>query len=630
MAELEALAEIKAVPPPGGSRDATPGQYTWRYPLLENKTIRLGSDPAQCDWVVPEDRMISRFHATLDWDGSRLLVSRRPVTPEYPKPPQNHIWFRNAPVESCEVRAGEWFVIGQTRFTVHAEEESAQASPVDATVVQRREEYTRAELEKVPFSDPATFIKALEQLPNSLRMVTKEPDLFRQMLKVAMTGLARADASAIVRVLPEGPPDEPRVVVVEQNVRAGQTPGADFTPSRKLVRRAVRERKSCLHLWSTNPKDIDPAAGLDHTMTLGALRSDGATPWAICTPFQVQDGLQFALYAGGRLRTEELLEQPGRLTEYQKFVEILVGLMETTRRTLKLAHQTRLLRELLPGGVRKHLDDPERFEALIRPAEKEVTVLFCDLRNYSGFAEEHGATLAGAWREIAVALDTMSGAVTERGGIVAGFRGDAVLGFWGWPDAQADQAARAAEAALRIHEKLHGWMTQKRCGVGLTHGRALAGRLGAHDLAVLDLYGPDVNLAFRLEEMTKAFGVGIIVSDAFAARLAASDPAGLRWRLRPLGKVRPRGMKTPVAAHELSPTTGGSWLGGDLYEGPLAQWREAVEWFTAGDWTRARQRLEDLFEDDPAAQCLIRHMDRTRGRPPTDWDGAFLPRPPSD
>jgi hypothetical protein len=89
-------------------------------------------------------------------------------------------------------------------------------------------------------------------------------------------------------------------------------------------------------------------------------------------------------------------------------------------------------------------------------------------------------------------------------------------------------------------------------------------------------------------------------------------------------------MKTPLRVHQLSPTSGENWLASDYYQGPLAQWCEAVAWFTAGDWPRARKRLDDLFEGDPAAQCLIRHMDRTRGRPPADWDGAFLPRPPSD
>jgi adenylate cyclase len=639
MADLEALAEIKTVPGGSGVQVTAPGRYTWRYTLPENKPIRIGSDPAQCDWVVAEDRMISRFHATVEWDGTRLLVTRRGVIlPDYPKPPQNHIWFRNTPVECCEVRPGEWFVIGQTRFAVRGDEEATPVSPVDATVVQRREQYTRGELERLSFSDPATVLKALEQLPNYLRAVSTEPSLFRQMLKVALAGIPMADAAAVVRVSPAPAGGELRVAVVEQNVRAASHPTdtlrqaglsltspepiGEFAPSRKLVRQAVRDRKSCLHVWSTNPADIDPGAAADLTMTLGAMYQSGATPWAVCTPFQ--DGSPFALYVSGRLvglPAADSRMDTTRLTGHQKFIEMLVGMIESTRRTLRLARQNELSKVAWPTRLRKDLEDPERLEALLKPRERDVTVLFCDLRNYSGFAEEHGSDLAKAWKEIATALDTMSTAVTERGGIVAGFRGDAVLGFWGWPEPTADQVTCAADAALRIHEKLSGWMQQRKCGLGLTHGRALAGRLGAHDLGVVDLYGPVVNLAFRLEEMTKAFGVGIVISDELATRLKGFDPAGERWRTRLLGRVRPRGMKAPLDAFALAPpsSTADAWV--------ASQWNEAVEWFTAGNWAQARERLADLFDSDPAAQCIIRHIDRTRGKPPTDWEGAFLPRP---
>jgi class 3 adenylate cyclase len=628
MAELEALAEIKATT---GGHAVSPGQYTWRYPLPENQVIRLGSDPAQSEWVVPEDRMISRFHATLEWDGTKLTVARRPVSPEYPKPPQNHIWFRNSPVERCEVKPGEWFVIGQTRFALRADSEPIPPSPVDATIVHRQAEYTRAELETISFSDPATVLKAMEQLPNYLRVVRDEPGLYRQMLKVALAGLPKADAAAVVRIPPDAAPSELRMAVVEQNVRAGQSSMAgEFLPSRKLVRQAFRERKSCLHVWSTDPGDIDPAAGADHTLTLGAMFQTGTTPWAVCTPFL--DGSPYALYISGRVRTEgsggSKLESR-MLTDYQKFAEILVGLMETTRRTLKVLQVNQILRSAWPTALRKQLDDPERLEAMLKPRETDVTVLFCDLRNYSGFAEEHGSDLTQAWRNIQWALDTMSAAITEKGGIVAGFRGDAVLGFWGWPDAADAQVQQAASAALLIRSRLQGWMLQKRCGLGVTHGRAIAGRLGAHDLGVVDLYGPVVNLAFRLEEMTKSLGVGIVVNDTVAARLAEADPTGREFRTRLVGLVRPRGMKTPLRAYELSPATGDTWLTSGWYQTQLAQWNEAVEWFISGDWPAARERLGDLFEGDPVAACILRHMDRTRGKLPPDWDGAFTPAPPT-
>ncbi len=636
MADLEALTRIDPSAATGSSVMSLPGQFSWRYTLPENRVLKLGSEPKECDWAVPEDRMISRFHATLEWTGSALVVTRRGVIlPDYPNKPGNQIWFRNKAVEQCEVRPGEWFVIGQTRFTLRGDADVDPDALVDATLVQRQEERSRSELETVTFTNPGMLLKALEQLPAYLKVVASEPALFKQMLKVAIAALPKADAAAIVRVPPDSAITDLRVTVVEQNVRNPNAGTADeFVPSRKLVRRVVcQQRKSCLHIWSTDPSDFTQAGSSHHTLTLGALHQQGATPWAICTPFQ--DGSQHALYVSGRLQNPAGRDQKPDttyLTEYQKFVEILVGLLESTRRTLRLARQVAVTKEAWPSNLRKYLDDPERLEALLKtPQEQDVTVLFCDLRGFSGFAEEHGESLSSAWREVQSALDTMSGAITEKGGIVAGFRGDAVLGFWGWPEKPADQIERAAEAALRIYERLSGRLLQRRCGLGITHGRALAGRLGAHDLAVVDLYGPVVNLAFRLEEMTKAYGVGIMVSDEVATRLQTVDPTNRRWRLRGLGTVRPRGMKKPLAAYELSPasavTNAESWVTSDAYEANLAFWNAAVEKFVRGAWAEANDDLDGLFADDPAAKCFLRYMRRHNGQKPRDWDGVFTPRP---
>ncbi len=640
MADLEALTRIEPKSGTESSVMAIPGQYSWRYALPPNKVLKLGSEQKECDWAVPEDRMISRFHATVEWTGAVLVVTRRGVIlPDYPNKPGNQIWFHNKPVEKCLVKAGEWFVIGQTRFTLRGEADSEPDAPVDATIVQRQEERSRAELENVAFTNPGVLLKAMEQLPAYLKVVASEPALFKQMLKVAVAALPKADAAAIVRIPPDCPIGDLRITVVEQNVRNPHSGTAgEFLPSRKLVRRVVcQQRKSCLHVWSTDPSDFTAAgSGSDHNLTLGVMHHQGATPWAICTPFQ--DGSQHALYVSGRLLSRSTIDakpDAAHLTEYQKFVEILVGLLESTRRTLRLARQVSVTKEAWPSNLRKYLDDPEKLEALLKtPQEQDVTVLFCDLRGYSARAEEQGANLTEAWAEVQKALDTMSGAVTEKGGIVAGFRGDAVLGFWGWPEKHTDQIERAAKAGLRIYERLSGRMVQRRCGLGITHGRALAGRLGAHDLAVVDLYGPVVNLAFRLEEMTKAYGVGIVVSDEVAKKLQTADPMNRRWRLRGLGTVVPRGMKRPLSAFELSPTsevTGSdSWVTSDNYETNLPVWDEAVAKFVAGDWPEANALLDDLFADDPAAKCFVRYMARTRGEPPADWKGAFTPRPPEE
>ena len=630
MAELEAFTDVQ---PSADDKKKNPDlaarQFAWRYTLPVGRSLRLGRVSAEADWVVPEDVMISGYHAAILWDGNTLHVRRRDKQDPTLQRPVNNMGVGTTEVAECRLSPGESFAIGQTLFTVHPDGATAPASPVDASPVEHKQEVTRDQLEGLAFTNPAAALKAMEQLPAYIKAATNEQGLFRQVLKVVMDALPRADAAAIVRIPSGGATPDLRVAVVEQHVRSPLHFGLHgFVPSRKLCYRAIHERKrSCLHFWSSDP---GTGTGGETEMNVAAMGYEDIVPWANCTPFQ--DGSKYALYVTGRASGKwNALDKATRdklvadLTQYQKIAELITGLTETTLRTYRLARQNAVIRQAWPRGIWKHLDDPDRLEAMLKPQEKEVTILFCDLRNYSLFASANADQLLQAWREVAFALDTMSGTITLLNGVVAGFRGDAVLGFWGWPDPTERQLEFAAQAAVSISEKLSGWLQEKKCGLGLTHGRAVAGRLGAHDLAVVDLYGPVVNLAFRLEAMTKAFGVGIIVAQEVADRLAASDPDGHEWRTRRLGLVRAKGFPEAVRASELysahTPTQS-EWQRSD--------WNAALDLFTAGDWARAYEQLDALFSTDPAAQCLMRVMDRTQGTRPANWDGSFVPEPPPD
>lgn len=636
MAELEAITDIRPTKEKPG---AAPAQYGRRLPLAPGKPVRLGRDENKMDWAIPEDDQISRYYANLLWDGSRLTVERRgSVPPDYPEPPANKIIVRDGAardkfleVAKCVVGPGESFWIGQTQFTVRGDEDPGSDAPVDATVAPRQEERTRAQLEEIPFANPAAALKAMEQLPNTIRAAVNEQGLFRQMLRVIMDALPRADAAGIVRIPPDCPPGERRLTLVESNVRPSTFTflgPSGFTPSRKLAYRAIQERRrSCLHVWTADATD---AAEGGSEMTLAAQNQQNLTPWAICTPFQ--DGSKHALYVTGRANGQwSALPKSAQdrivsdLTQYQKVVELIVGLIETTLRMNRLSRQNTLIRQAWHRELWPYMDDPARLEAILKPQVKEVTILFCDLRNYSLFASENQAQLLPAWRNIAAALETMSSTITDLGGVVSGFRGDAVLGFWGWPDARERQVAKAARAAVRIRERLGGWLQDKRCGLGLTHGNALAGRLGAHDLAVVDLYGPVVNLAFRLEAMTKAFGVGVIVSQEVADRLAETGSEGDPLQARKLGLVRAKGFTEAVPAFELY-----SALSPTVSEWQRHDWNHAVDLFTEGQWAEAFDTLSQQFPDDPAAQCLMRVMNETDLVPPPEWNGSFVPPPPPE
>jgi class 3 adenylate cyclase len=644
MAELEAITIIEsgAVAAASGSmpgvrNSGEPRQFSWRYPLQVGKVIRLGRVAGESDWVV-EDPMVSSYHANLEWDGSKLKVKERAVQPpQYPREPANPIWFNQEKKKECLVGSREVFVIGQTRFTVLPDGDSGPASPVDGTILQHKQDLTRAELEGLPFTNPTAALKAMEQVPNVLRLAINEQTLFRQMLKVVLDALPRADSAGVVLIPPDVAPGaaDPRVTPLDSHTKGtAAVGGGTFAPSRKLVHKAIKERKSCLHFWSALPDPAAagparPGAEPESEITLGTPHQLNTTPWAICTPFQ--DGSKCALYLSGKLAGQKAAADPKTirdLTEYQKIAELLVGLLETTRKTHRLARQNALVRQAWPRGTWKFLDDPDQLEKLLKPREMDVTVLFCDLRGSSLFAEQGADALVKAWRNVAGALDDMSQAITVNEGVVAGFQGDAVMGFWGWPDAQEGQIEKALKAAARIQQVFTGWLADMKVGLGLAHGRAVAGRLGASDLAKVDVYGPVVNLASRLETMTKSFGVNVLVNEAVAAKLAEADPYGSRYRTRRLGRVRPKGMQNTFLISELLPA--GSEKASDYF---LNQWHESVDLFTAGDWATAYDRLENYFGTDPAAKCLMRVMEKTHKKPPDGWadqGGAFTPPPPEE
>ena len=389
MAELEAITDIR---PTREKPHLVPAQFGRRFDLPPGKPLRLGRDEAKMDCGVPEDDQISRFYANLTWDGDKLAVERRgSVPPDFPDPPANLIVLRDQAasggvreVADCAVGPGESFWIGQTQFTVRTgDEEAGTDAPIDATIAPRQEERTRAQLEEIPFANPAAALKAMEQLPNTMRAASNEQGLYRQLLRMVMEALPRADAAGVVRIPPDTPRGERRLATVESNVRpVNMFSAAGFAPSRKLAYRAILERRrSCLHCWSTDQND---SASADMTLAVQN-QVQNATPWAICTPFQ--DGSKHAVYVAGRAPgLWSALGKAGQdrlvadITQYQKIIELIAGMIETTLRMHRLSRQNAVIRQAWHRELWPHMDDPARLEAILKPQEKEVTILFCDLR----------------------------------------------------------------------------------------------------------------------------------------------------------------------------------------------------------------------------------------------------------
>jgi adenylate cyclase len=187
--------------------------------------------------------------------------------------------------------------------------------------------------------------------------------------------------------------------------------------------------------------------------------------------------------------------------------------------------------------------------------EREVTILFCDLRDFTSFSEKMAPaevlTLLNRY------LDRMSAIIERHGGVIDKFIGDAIMALFGAPVAVPDAPARAVAAARDMARALESLNAELRSegkppllfGIGINTATVVAGNMGSKTRLNYTVIGDGVNLASRLEGLTKdpAYATPIIASEA---TLAAISP---RPFARELGEVKVKGKAEAVKIFALTP-----------------------------------------------------------------------------
>jgi adenylate cyclase len=176
-----------------------------------------------------------------------------------------------------------------------------------------------------------------------------------------------------------------------------------------------------------------------------------------------------------------------------------------------------------PSVIRQLTAHPERLK--LGGEVRELSILVCDIRGFSKIAERMSAEQLTAF--INSFLTPLSDIVIENGGTIDKYMGDAILAFWNAPLDQADHAERACRAAMQIMACLEdlniAWRSaaeaagrpfeQVRIGIGVNTGECCVGNLGSERRFDYSAIGDNVNIASRLESLTKAYGLVLLISE---------------------------------------------------------------------------------------------------------------------
>jgi adenylate cyclase len=278
---------------------------------------------------------------------------------------------------------------------------------------------------------------------------------------------------------------------------------------------------------------------------------------------------------------------------------------------------------LSPGVIGLIEKDPQKY---IRPGgeTKDLTVMFSDIRGFTTMSE--GLTAD----ELVLLLNEYLGEMTEvifhNLGTLDKYIGDAIMAFWGSPYPQTDHAYRACRCSLQMIQALDKlnakWKAEGRkqiaIGVGLNTGPVNVGNMGSAKRLAWTVMGDNVNLASRLEGITKEYRGRIVISEGTYREVAD------KFVCRDLDKIRVKGKNLPVTIYELLDFAENK----QKYEPLLTRYNHAMEAYRAQNWREAASRLGELlthFPDDGPTQIFMdRVLEFMQNAPEADWDGVYV------
>lgn len=289
-----------------------------------------------------------------------------------------------------------------------------------------------------------------------------------------------------------------------------------------------------------------------------------------------------------------------------------------TRRTLERYVSKNLVKEIL--------ENPDSYYHSLLGVRVPATVLFSDLVGFTTLSEK--ADPEALVKQLNEYLTQMTAVVFENGGTLDKFIGDAIMCVWGNVKSfgvaeDARHAARTALGMRRALEKLNqGWRAEGRMGlgmgIGINQGEVIVGNIGSHERMDPTVIGDSVNLASRLEGLTRIYGVDILIGPT------ATEFVRDEFHLKSIARVQVKGKSEPVDVSTLIGSRN------ENVDPELLKWLEAYEEgilkFRQRDFNQAKilfSRFLEFYPDDFLAKTYLERALEYEQQPPDEaWNAV--------
>ncbi|MCD6039283.1 MAG: cyaA 1 [Gammaproteobacteria bacterium] len=299
-------------------------------------------------------------------------------------------------------------------------------------------------------------------------------------------------------------------------------------------------------------------------------------------------------------------------------LNIIYGYLFETRRRERLKE---MFGQYVPE---KHIDEMLKSSTSygLHGEDREMTVLFADIRHFTTLSE--GMSASQLKNMLNDFFTPMTEIIFKHHGTIDKYVGDLIMAFWGAPLKDQDHVMHALNAALdmqqemiRLKSFLAGKWPEINIGIGINSGLMSVGDMGSKFRLNYTVLGDAVNLASRVESLTKEYGVGILVTEFIQANQN-------KFVFRLLDRVRVKGKSKSVALYELicrqSELT-------ETLSKEIELGNAALNLYFQQQWSQAREAFEMLHKMYPSVKCYSLYLKRlaefSQNPPPSNWDGVY-------